>query len=462
MVKLLSNNILCPFEWRYGSKAMRKVFSEETRFQKMLQVEVALAYGLAKAEIIPFKCYKVIKNKADLEELGGLERIREIEKNIKHEVAAMVQLLSSSLKECGAYVHLGATSNDIIDTAWALIIRDALKILEEKIIKILKMFMTLAEEHLDTLMIGRTHGQHALPITFGFKLMNHTYELAQSLERIVESHKRVLVFKMAGAVGTMAAWKNKGLIVEKAVSEYLNLEPAKITTQICSRDRYAELICDLAILASVLDRFATEIRNLQRTEIMEVAEGFSKKQIGSSTMPHKENPIFSEKISGLSKFVRGLCVSSLENIVLWHERDLSNSSLERIIIPHVFLAVDEILESTLNILENIKVFRNNMLKNIKLTQGRIMAEAVVMKLVEKGIPRLKAYNHVKILVKKSYKQSKPFKQMLLEDHLVKTMLSNSEIEEILNPKNYLGQYKEVFYRTKSYVEKIIENTLNTW
>ena len=441
---------ICPLEWRYGTEEMRRILSN--MYGYYVKVEIALLQGLSKANIIPVEVdIKDLEEKAkgiDLSEVGELERIS------GHEVDALVQLLSKALGEYGAYVHLGATSNDIIDTAWALMLRDALSIIKDKLSRIIRTLIDMSLRYKNTLMIGRTHGQHALPITLGFKLANYVYEFSRSLERIMDVEKRVIRGKISGAVGTMAAWRDKGLLVEKYTLSYLGLEPHIISTQVAPRDGFAELVSVLAILASQLDRFAIEVRELMRPEIHELLEG-TPSLVGSSTMPHKRNPITSERISGLAKVMRSLTIVALENIPLWHERDLTNSSSERIIIPHALLIVDEMLKCMIKLLNSLIVDGGSMRKNLELLNGITLSEAIMIKLVEKGVPRLKAHRHLINLVKESYTTSKLFKELLLSDEFIAKYLTKEEIENLLKPENYLGVYDKLIERAIQYAENVL-------
>ena len=442
---------ICAFEYRYGSKEMRNIFKRTNMVKRLIDVEVALIGALADANLIPQVCEEEIRNciyNVKLEEIDKLEKI------VGHDIVALVTLLAEKCGECGKYIHLGATSYDIIDTAWALIIRDALELVKRKFKAIIWKLIELVKRYRDTIMVGRTHGQHALPITLGFKLANYVYELTRSYERILECEKRIIKAKIGGAVGTMAAWDKHGFIIENGICRRLDLEPHIISTQVAPRDGFAELISVFAILASQLDRLAIEIRELSRPEIAELAEGIER--IGSSTMPHKKNPVLSERISSIAKILRGFVITALENIPLWHERDLSNSAAERILIPHAFLAIDQALEDMLKVLKNLEAYPQNMRRNLDISKGAIMAEAIMVKLVEKGVPRHEAHQYLVKLARKVYEENKKFKDILIEDPFITKHLTISEIEECLKYENYLGQTQQLIERVLTYAKKIIK------
>ncbi len=423
---------------RYGTVEMRKIFEEENKLQKRLDVEAALALAHAEVGNIPLEDAKVIAEKASTKYVK-LERVKEIEHQIKHDVMAMVKALAEVCGPSGAYVHLGVTSYDIVDTATALQLKEALNLIEEKLNRLEKVLMEKADKYKKTLMVGRTHGQHALPITLGFKFAVWMREIARHIERLRQCKERVLVGKISGAVGTQAGLGAHAMEIQKLVMEKLGLKPADITTQIVQRDRHAELICLLANIASSLDKFATEIRELQRPEIAELFEPFEKeKQVGSSAMPHKRNPELCERICGLAKIMRSLTVPALENVVTWHERDLTQSSAERFIIPEACILIDYMLHLMTFIIENIEVDEERMLKNLEITQGRIMSEAVMMALTKEGMSRQEAHELLRRLAIKSKMENRHFKEILLENEIVRKFLSEEEIEEALNPKNYLG------------------------
>lgn len=442
---------ICPIDvGRYGSDEMKRIFDEENRLQKMLDVEATLAEVLAELGEIPKEGAAKIREKANVRNVT-LEKVKSREEKTRHDIMAMVEVLAEECGEFGKYVHWGATSYDIVDTAWALIIKDALEIIEKKLRSLRDKLCDLALKYKTLIMVGRTHGQHAIPITFGFKLAIYAAEMGRSLERLKEMKKRVLVGKMSGAVGTMASFGEKGMEIERRVMEKLGIKPAEISTQVVCRDRFAELICWAAILASSLDRMATEIRNLQRTEILEVAEGFDvKSQVGSSTMPHKQNPVDCEKVSGLAKVLRGFVITGLENIPLWHERDLSNSSSERFVIPHTFIILDEMISTMNKVFSNIRVFPERMKKNLELTKGAILTEAVMMALARKGLGRQRAHELLRKISIKAMNEGTTIKEELLKSEEVARYLTKEEIEDLMKFENYLGKAYELIDRAISY------------
>jgi adenylosuccinate lyase len=423
---------------RYGTPEMRRVFEEENRVQKMLDVEAALAWAHAEVGDISRKDAEKIMASALLKHVK-LSRIKEIEREIKHDIAALVRALAEACGPSGACVHLGATSYDIVDTANALQLKDALELIEKRLSDFEKVLMGKALQYKETLMIGRTHGQHALPITLGFKFAVWMREVSRHIERLRQCREHVLVGKMSGAVGTQAGLGPHAMKIQELVMQRLGLKVADISTQIVQRDRHAELVCLLAIIASSLDNFATEIRELQRPEIAELAESFeAEKQVGSSTMPHKRNPETCERICGLAKVVRGLVVPALENVVTWHERDLTQSSAERFIIPEACILVDYMLFLMNNVMTNLRVDEQHMLENIELTKGRGMSEAVMIALAKKGMDRQEAHELLRKLTIKSEVEKRHFKEILLSDETVSERLSKKEIDDALNPRNYLG------------------------
>ncbi|MBS7615911.1 adenylosuccinate lyase [Candidatus Bathyarchaeota archaeon] len=431
---------------RYGTPEMRRIFEEESRVQKMLDVEAALAWAHAEVGNIPREDAEKIMAAASLKHVK-LSRIKEIEREIKHDVAALVRALAEESGSSGAYVHLGATSYDIVDTTNALQLKEALDVIENKLNDFEKILMEKALKYKETLMIGRTHGQHALPITLGFKFAVWMREISRHIERIRQCRERAIVGKMSGAVGTQAGLGEHATRIQELVMQKLGIKAADISTQIVQRDRHAELVCLLALIASSLENFAIEIRELQRPEIGELFEPFeAEKQVGSSTMPHKQNPETCERICGLARIIRSLTIPALENVVTWHERDLTQSSAERFTIPEACILTDYILFLMNNIVANIRVDEERMLKNTELTQGRAMSEAVMIALTKKGVSRQEAHELLRKLTIKSQTENKHFKEVLLEDKLVRSKLSEKEIAEALKPKNYLGTAKKQVVR----------------
>jgi adenylosuccinate lyase len=417
---------------------MLKIFEEETRFQKLLDVEAALALAHAEVGNIPRKDAEKIAALASTKYVK-VKRIKAIEKEIKHDIASLVRALSEVCGSSGAYVHLGATSYDIVDTANALQLKDAIDLIEKKLEQLKVILQKQAGQHKETVMIGRTHGQHALPITLGFKFAVWGNEVNRHIERLNECKKRVLVGKVSGAVGTQAGLGEHAEQIQDLVMKRLGLRPAEISTQIVQRDRYAELLCIYAMVASSLENFATEIRELQRPEIGELFEAFeASKQVGSSTMPHKQNPETCERVCGLARIVRSLSTPALEDIVTWHERDLTQSSAERFIFPESNILLDYMLYLMCDIVANLRVDKERMLQNLGLTQGRAMSEAVMMALTKKGVDRQEAHELLRKLTIQSALEKKDFKQVLLEDKFVSGKLSGKEMDKALNPKNYLG------------------------
>ena len=427
---------------RYGTPEMLRIFEEETRLQKMLDVEAALAWAHAEVGDIPRKDAQRIMDSATTKQVK-LSRVKEIESQIKHDVMSLVRALSEVAGASGAYVHLGATSSDINDTATALQLKEASELLEKRLDHFEKTLIEKAQRYKRTIMMGRTHGQHALPITLGFKFAVWTRENARHIQRLRQCRERLLVGKMSGAVGTQAGLGPNAIKIQELVMHKLGLSAADISTQIIQRDIHAEFISYLAIVASTLDKIATEIRELQRPEIGELAEPFEKaKQVGSSTMPHKQNPELCERVCGLAKIIRSLVAPALDDVSTWHERDLTNTSAERFIIPETCILVDYILYLMTNILVSLWVNEERMRKNIDLTQGRAMSEAVMIALVGKGVGRQEAHEILRKLAIKSQAEKQSFKKILQEDKIVRAHLSEREIDKALNPRNYLGTVVE--------------------
>ena len=430
-----------PIDYRYGSEEMRRIWEEENKLQKLLDVEAALARAHAKLGNIPEESARIISERANTEWVKP-GRVKEIEAEIHHDIMAVVKALSEVCGEHGKYVHLGATSNDIIDTANALLIKESLELIERYLIKLRDVLMKLAEEHKYTVCIGRTHGQHAIPTTYGMKFALWLDEVQRHIERLEEIKGRVLVGKMRGAVGTAASFGENALEIERLVMEDLGLRPALITNQLVPRDLYAELAMFLALVASTLDKIGLEIRNLQRTEILEVSEPFGEKQVGSSTMPHKRNPIRTEKVCGLARVLYSNVIPALLNNPLWHERDLTNSSVERVILPESFVLLDEMLRVTIGVLKGLEFFPENIERNLHLTKNLIMAEPLMLKLSERGMGRQEAHELVRRLAMKAFQEARDFLEVVKESSEMREYLTERDLDS-LTPKNYIGMAPKV-------------------
>ncbi|NJF24887.1 adenylosuccinate lyase [Thermococcus sp. Bubb.Bath] len=440
-----------PIDYRYGSEEMRRIWDEENKLQKLLDVEAALARAHAKVGNIPKQSARVISEKANTKWVK-LERVKEIEAEIHHDIMAVVKALSEVCGEHGKYVHLGATSNDIIDTANALLIRESLAIVERDLKELRSVLKKLAKEHKYTVCIGRTHGQHAVPTTYGMKFAIWLDEVQRHIDRLNQLKERVLVGQMSGAVGTMASFGEKGLEIQKLVMEDLGLKPVRISNQIIQRDVYAELMMVLALIASTLDKVALEIRNLQRTEILEVSEPFGKKQVGSSTMPHKRNPIGSEKVSGLARVLYSNVVPALLNNPLWHERDLTNSSVERVILPESFVLLDEMLKTTIKVLSGLEFFPENIKRNLYLTNNLIIAEPLMLKLTEKGMGRQEAHELVRQLAMKAFYEKGDLLEVVRKSEEAMKYLSEDDLES-LKPENYIGLAPQIVDNVTAFIEE---------
>ena len=427
-----------PIEYRYFHPKMREIFTEERKLQRWLDVEAALARAHAAVGNIPKEAAEEIERKANVAHVS-VERVKEIEKRTRHDVMAMVEALTEACEgEAKKYVHLGATSYDIVDTALALQLRSALEVLEEDLRELMRVLLDLAEEHRETVCIGRTHGQHALPTTYGMKFALWASDVARHVERLREVKKRALVGKMSGAVGTMASFGEKGFEIQRLTMKFLGLSPVPIASQVVQRDRHAEVQCLLALIAGTLEKMAKEIRNLQRTEIAEVFEPFARGQVGSSTMPHKRNPHRCERICGLARVVRALVHPALETIALEHERDLTNSSVERITIPEGFILTDYMLRQMIGVLRGLEFNYENIRRNLEMTLGLCLTERVMMELVKRGMGRQEAHEKLRCLAQRCWREGRSLKSVLLEDEEVMNLASEEELDEWLDPRNYLG------------------------
>ena len=446
----------CPLDYRYGRADMKAVFSEESRIQNQMYVEAALARAHAALGTITTEDAKEITRVASLN-VVSVERIKEIEKETRHDLMAMVKAMTEKCEgNAGRYVHLGATSNDIVDTATALQLKAAMKIILDDVDRFIYTLACLAKRERDTIEIGRTHAQFAIPITFGFKIAGYVAEMIRHRQRIVEAMPRVCAGKMAGAVGTGAALGKNFFAIQKAVMEDLGLEYEPAATQVVGRDRYTEAICLMANIATSIERYGTEIRNLQRSEIGEAAEYFDReKQVGSSTMAQKRNPMNSENCCGLARVVRSFVTPTFESQVLWHERDLSNSSTERFTLPHVFILTDEILQKMNWIFEGLEINRERMVQNIESSQGLVMAEPLMMKLTEKGIGRQDAHEIVRQSSMIAEDTGRHLRDILMEREDLKGVLTREEIVATMDASNYVGGAREIVDNMVAEAEKIL-------
>lgn len=422
---------------------MRDIFTEEARLGKLLEVEAALARAHARAGTIPQADAEAIAKAAS----GGavtVERVAQLESEIKHDIMAVVRALTEQCGQAGKYVHLGATSNDIIDTAGALQVKEALTVLTPALDELAKVLADLAEAHAGTPMVGRTHGQWAVPTTFGLKMAVFAAEVLRHIERLESMRERACVGKMMGAVGTGAGLGPKALRVQAYVMVDLGLAAPVATTQVVQRDRHVELASVLANIVTSLEKFATEVRNLQRPEIGEVSEAFDdSKQVGSSTMAHKRNPIASEKICGLARVARGFLTPMFESAVLWHERDLANSSAERFIVPHMLILTDEVVRSGTEVFAGLQVHRQAMARNLDAARGQIAAEPVMLALVDRGMGRQEAHELVRRCSMAAGPDAEAFKRALLGEGEVSSRLGAPEVDALLDPANYTGSAEQI-------------------
>lgn len=429
-------NIAHPVDWRYGSKELRSILSPCNIVKYYALVEATVADVEAELGVIPRKAAdEIIKASKKV----TYEDTLKWEKVTKHDITALIHAISDNChsEECRRYIHYGLTSQDIKDTAFALLIKDALTIIKDKLCKLIDILLDYSMRFLNTVCVGRTHGVHANVYLLGHKFAVFADEFLRHLERLEEGKKRYLVGKISGAVGIHAVLGEKGPEVEERVLRKLGLYRSYFSTQVVPRDRYAEFFLILSLISSSLDRLATEIRNLHRTEIGELMEGFVKGQTGSSAMPHKRNPIDSENISSLSRIVRGLVVPTLENIVLWHERDLTNSASERVLLADFLLIIDEQLKRAIRVLENLSINEDKLKENLWLTKGLIFSEYVMYKLIEKGLDRVSAHSLIIDISSKVINKNLSFQEALLENEVVSNLLTEEEIEEIFDPDRYL-------------------------
>ncbi len=418
---------------------MNGIWSPENRYQTWLDIEILACEAMAKKGDIPEKSLKNIKERAGFD----IARIEELEKTTKHDVIAFLTSLTEKVGEDGRFIHMGLTSSDILDTSLALLLRKAAEILIEDVNLLLPVLKAKAIEYKNTLMIGRTHGIHAEPITFGLKMALWYQEMERNLTRLIRAKDTISYGKISGAVGTFS-------FIDPSIEEYvcrkLGLKPAPVSSQIVQRDRHAEFFTTLAIVASSIDKFSQEIRLLQRTEVREVEEYFAPGQKGSSAMPHKRNPVLSENLSGLARLMRSYALASLEDVALWHERDISHSSVERVIAPDATIVLDFMLHRFTELMGNLVIYPDRMLANLNMTKGVIFSQMVLLKLIERGMSREDAYGVVQGNAMRSWNEGADFKQLLLKDKEVMSFMNSRDIEDAFKIENFLKHIGFIFER----------------
>ncbi|HTZ11207.1 MAG TPA: adenylosuccinate lyase [Candidatus Margulisiibacteriota bacterium] len=422
---------------RYSLPEMQGIWEDEFKFKTMLEIELLAIEALAKDKKIPQEAAKRIKRKASF----NLKDIKRIEEKTQHDVVAFVTNVAQNIGQDAKYLHVGLTSSDILDTTLGVQLKAASEILEKDLQRLLILLARKAKLYKDMACIGRTHGVHAEPTTFGLKLALWYDETRRNLIRLQLAREEVSVGKLSGAVGTFS---HNDPAVEEYVCRKLGLRPVNIATQVIQRDIYAVFMARIAIIGSSLEKFATEIRHLQRTEVLEVEEPFGKGQKGSSAMPHKRNPVICERICGLARVLRSNSLAAMENIALWHERDISHSSVERVIIPDSTLLLDYMLHKFIQVIEGLNVYPENMLANLARTHGLIFSQRVLLALMEKGLARQKAYDLVQRCAMKSWKEKSDFKDNLLKDKEVPRYLNEKELTRIFDLDYYLRNVNKIF------------------
>ncbi len=425
---------------RYTLPEMGEIWTDKYKLETWLQVEVAVCEAQAELGYIPSEAVDEIKAKADFDP----QRVLEIEAEVRHDVIAFLTNVNEYVGDAGRYIHLGLTSSDVLDTGIALQMVVSLNLILERLEELIQAIRYQAQQHRNTIMVGRSHGIHAEPITFGFKLAGWLAEVLRNRDRLVRLRKEIAVGKISGAVGTYA---NVDPQIEAIACQKLGLEPDCASTQVISRDRHADYVQQLALLTASIERFAVEIRNLQRTDVLEVEEFFSKKQKGSSAMPHKRNPIRSERLTGMARIVRGNAVAALENVALWHERDISHSSVERVILPDSCILTHFMLKEITGLVKNLLVYPENMKRNMNVYGGVIFSQRVLLTLVEKGMNREEAYSVVQGCAMTAWnKTDGDFRKLISQDETVTKTLSSEEIDACFDPNHHLKNLDEVYQR----------------
>lgn len=424
---------------RYTRKEMKNIWSEQNKYEAWLKVELLACEAWAELGVIPKEDIRVLRENASFD----MKRITEIEAETRHDVVAFTRAVSETLGDERKWIHYGLTSTDVVDTALSYLIKQANAIIRKDLHRLLNVLKEKAIKHKYTVMIGRTHGVHAEPTTFGLKIALWYEEMKRNMERFHEAAKQVEYGKLSGAVGTYA---NIDPFVEQYVCKQLGLTPAPLSTQTLQRDRHAAYMSVLGLIATSIEKIATEIRGLQKTEVREVEEHFASGQTGSSAMPHKRNPVASENLSGMARVVRGYMLTSYENVSLWHERDISHSSTERIIIPDATTAVNYMLNRLINIISYLTIYPENMKKNLHHTHGLIFSQRVLLAIIDQGISREDAYGIVQPIAMKAWETGVHFKQLLKEDEQVMNVLTEEEIEQCFDETYHLKNVDVIFSR----------------
>ncbi|EEG77405.1 adenylosuccinate lyase [Dethiobacter alkaliphilus] len=422
---------------RYTRPEMAAVWTLENKFKKWLELEIYACEAWAELGVIPKEAVEAIRQKATF----SVDRILEIEASTRHDVVAFTRCVSESLGEESKYVHYGLTSSDVVDTALAALMKEAAEIILKDMKSLIAVLKEKAREHKYTLMMGRTHGVHAEPTTFGLKLALFVAEMERNLIRMERARDNIAFGKLSGAVGTYA---NIDPFVERYVCEKMGLTPAPVSTQILQRDRHAEYLTTLAIVAGTLDKLATEIRGLQKTETREAEEPFYQGQKGSSAMPHKRNPVSCEQITGLSRIMRGNALVSLENMPLWHERDISHSSAERVVVPDSTILINYMLNSMIRIIGDLRVYPENMKRNMERTLGLTFSQKVLLTLIEKGMKREAAYDLVQKYAMRAWEKQLPFQELLATDEHIVGTLTPQGLADCFDPTYHLRQVDDIF------------------
>ena len=432
------NMAFCPLDYRYGCQEFKEIWSELGRHQRQLEVERALVWAHKEMGKVSEDDYNKVAEIA-VPSIVTKERVSEIEAETRHDIMALTKAMAEAAGEAGWCIHLGATSNDIVDTAVGLQLRDSIILLRKQLCNLISVTADLAERERDTVMLGRTHGQAAVPITFGLKVAVWLDEMRRQLIRLDEATPRIAVGKFLGAVGTGAAQGDRARELQHLILTHLGLEVPLATTQVVGRDRYIEYVSWLANVACTCEKILQEIRNLQRSEIAEAGEGFDvKKQVGSSTMAHKKNPIKSENASGLARIVRSFIIPTYENALLWHERDLANSSSERFTLSHASALCEDVIVKTANVLTNLWVDGERMLKNISNQKGLVMAEKVMIELVDAGIPRDEAHEILRNASMTCVSEKRHLREICRNTPQITAKFSDEEIDSMFNPKSHIG------------------------